>query len=59
MLHRGIACKVKAAIGEAVRRNVDDAHQHCAVTQRKRAGTKLPVEARTKGEGHGCSFPDI
>lgn len=42
-----------AAVGEAVRGDVKDAHENGSLAKWECAGAKVPVEAWAGGEGHG------
>ena len=44
-----------AAVGEGVGRDVEDAHDEGSPAEREGAGAQAPVEAGTRGEGHGRS----
>ena len=41
-----------SAVGEGVRRDVEDAHDDGPLAERESAGAEAPVEAGTGGEGH-------
>jgi hypothetical protein len=42
-----------AAVGEAVRGDVEDAHEEGAPAEREGASAEVPVEVWAGGEGHG------